>query len=266
MAIKVETDNAEVLAVLDAVVAADAVRNTVLATILEELRRTRRDAWCAYDGAAVAARSETLRPVALSAGWSDLDGLADALAGLHPLTGLGGPIDTVAGLVERLGRPVTGRGDERLFRCDRVAAPAGVRGAPRLAAEADTSLIAAWRPPYLLDVFGRVPPGFDSPAWAADLVHNGRVWLWLDETGEPVSHAAIRAPVAEVARSGPVYTPPEHRGRGYGSAVTAQAARDILDDGDVPVLFTDLANPTSNQIYRAIGFRPVADRAAVWFG
>jgi predicted GNAT family acetyltransferase len=63
-----------------------------------------------------------------------------------------------------------------------------------------------------------------------------------------------------------VYTPPEHRGHGYASAVTARAAWDILDHAAVPVLYTDLANPTSNKIYRAIGFRPVTDRTSVTFG
>jgi hypothetical protein len=32
------------------------------------------------------------------------------------------------------------------------------------------------------------------------------------------------------------------------------------------VLFTDLANPTSNAVYRQIGFRPLADRRVVRFG
>lgn len=29
------------------------------------------------------------------------------------------------------------------------------------------------------------------------------------------------------------------------------------------LLFTDIANPTSNGVYRRIGYRPVADRAVV---
>jgi RimJ/RimL family protein N-acetyltransferase len=55
-----------------------------------------------------------------------------------------------------------------------------------------------------------------------------------------------------------MFTLPEHRGHGYGSAVTAAAtgwarragARDV-------VLFTDLANRITNVIYPRIGFRPV---------
>ena len=41
---------------------------------------------------------------------------------------------------------------------------------------------------------------------------------------------------------------------------------DILDEGATPVLFTDLANPTSNKIYRQLGFEPVLDQVHVTLG
>jgi predicted GNAT family acetyltransferase len=89
--------------------------------------------------------------------------------------------------------------------------------------------------------------------------------LWLHDR-RPVSMAMVRPTVAGVARIGPVYTPDADRGHGYGSAVTAAAARTALATGarDV-VLFTDLANPVSNSIYRRIGFRPVSDWLAIEF-
>jgi predicted GNAT family acetyltransferase len=68
-----------------------------------------------------------------------------------------------------------------------------------------------------------------------------------------------------VSRIGPVYTPPEHRGHGFASSVTAAASRDILDAGDIACLYTDLANPTSNRIYQALGYRRVLDRLTVRF-
>lgn len=71
---------------------------------------------------------------------------------------------------------------------------------------------------------------------------------------------------AGVARVGPVYTPPEQRRQGYGAAVTAACTSDALDRGasDV-VLFTDLANPTSNAIYQQIGYRPLCDHLVITF-
>ena len=72
--------------------------------------------------------------------------------------------------------------------------------------------------------------------------------------------------VAGMARVSSVYTPAAHRRRGYGAAVTAQATRAALDAGAAEVvLFTDLANPTSNAVYRRIGYRPVEDRIRLAF-
>ena len=58
-------------------------------------------------------------------------------------------------------------------------------------------------------------------------------------------------------RSGPVYTPPAARRRGYASALVAEASQLQLDAGRrFRFLFTDLANPTSNHIYQTIGYEP----------
>lgn len=60
---------------------------------------------------------------------------------------------------------------------------------------------------------------------------------------------------------GPVYTPPAHRGRGYGAGVTHAVSEAAYAAGAEEVLlFTDLANPTSNGIYLRLGYTPVEDR------
>lgn len=83
--------------------------------------------------------------------------------------------------------------------------------------------------------------------------------LWRDED-TVVSLAGVSAPAAGVARVGPVYTPPAYRRRGYGAAVTAKATAAALSAGaHYVVLYTDLANPTSNSIYQRIGYKPDHD-------
>lgn len=96
-------------------------------------------------------------------------------------------------------------------------------------------------------------------------ISGGLVWLW--ESDDEVVSLASRAPdAAGVARIGPVYTPPRWRGRGFGSAVTHACAADALEQGaSAVVLFTDLANPTSNAIYQAIGFRAIGERVVIGF-
>ena len=64
-----------------------------------------------------------------------------------------------------------------------------------------------------------------------------------------------------VARVGPVYTPPAQRGRGWASNAVAEISWRIQAQGVRVCLFTDQANPTSNKIYTALGYQPVADMA-----
>lgn len=76
--------------------------------------------------------------------------------------------------------------------------------------------------------------------------------------------AGISLRIAGTARVAPVYTPPEHRGRGYAAAVTAEVSRAARAAGaDEVLLFTDLANPTSNGVYTRIGYRAVSDRLVI---
>jgi predicted GNAT family acetyltransferase len=86
----------------------------------------------------------------------------------------------------------------------------------------------------------------------------GRLWLW-ESAGQPVCLVGHQATVFGSTRVGPVYTPSEHRGHGYASALTAFVSRRIIDSGSAACLYTDLANRTSNKIYAAIGYEPVAD-------
>jgi len=58
------------------------------------------------------------------------------------------------------------------------------------------------------------------------------------------------------ARIRGVYTLPEFRGRGYGTAITGGLAERLLRGGQAWVaLFADNANPTSTGIYRRLGFQ-----------
>ncbi|MEZ5093819.1 GNAT family N-acetyltransferase [Nocardioides sp.] len=64
-----------------------------------------------------------------------------------------------------------------------------------------------------------------------------------------------------VSRVGPVFTPREHRGRGYAAAAVALVSARLLEQGVRVCLFTDQANPTSNALYERLGYRRVVDMA-----
>jgi GNAT superfamily N-acetyltransferase len=153
---------------------------------------------------------------------------------------------------------------ERLFRLDRLAPPRPAAGAARPATEADVELLTEWLQRFCEEV------GIVEPLGGTDVtlrsVREGRRFVWQVEgatgakgAGQVVCDVGHNIAVGGQVRIGPVYTPPEHRGRGYASNLTAHVTERILAAGSVPTLFTDLANPTSNGIYQAMGYRPVAD-------
>jgi hypothetical protein len=147
---------------------------------------------------------------------------------------------------------------ERIYRLERVVPPAGVSGHARIATEADRDLLIEWVGDFMDEALDRARED------AEELVDRSfrtaaRTWyLWED--GEPVSVAASGGPTPNGIRIGPVYTPPDRRRHGYGSAVTAATSQAELDKGrKFILLFTDLSNPTSNKIYQQIGYEPVID-------
>jgi uncharacterized protein len=148
---------------------------------------------------------------------------------------------------------------QRIYEAREVIEPAGVGGRMRPGAEQDRGLVQAWLEAFMREAVPGESPE-DTDGWmernASDPA--GRLVLWED--GAPVSLAACGAATPRGIRIGPVYTPPERRGRGYASAVTAGLTRQLLAGGrDFCFLYTDLANPTANSIYQRIGYRPVTD-------
>lgn len=156
----------------------------------------------------------------------------------------------------------------RLFEAQDVVTPRSVPGHLREARLEEQDLLAGWYDAFMRDAdeqAGR-PPGSspDRPPSPDDLRHrieSGSVFVWEDDSGQPVHLTAASPPSYGVCRIGPVYTPKEHRGRGIASAAVAEVSRRILGAGHRVCLFTDQANPTSNKIYEAIGYRAVVDMA-----
>ena len=84
--------------------------------------------------------------------------------------------------------------------------------------------------------------------------------------GHLVATAASARQTRNTACVSLVYTPPEYRGRGYGSMVTALVTQKLLaGDKKACNLFTDLANPTSNSIYQKIGYEKLGESRHVTF-
>jgi predicted GNAT family acetyltransferase len=134
--------------------------------------------------------------------------------------------------------------------------PSPAPGSLRLARPEERELLIEWN-----DAFEH-EAGVPVSGHSAERVDEGfgyGGWLVWDDQG-PVSLVGVNRPVAQAVRVGPVYTPPEGRSRGYASAAVAAASRHSLAQGATRcLLYTDLANPTSNKIYAQVGYVRVAD-------
>jgi hypothetical protein len=156
----------------------------------------------------------------------------------------------------------------RLHELGELVWPAPVPGGLRAAAEADVDLGMEWFGAFMGDAdeqAGR-PRGASAhevpdPAEMLRRIRTGSLWFWVSPAGERVHLTGISPPAFGVARVGPVYTPPAQRGRGWASNAVASISRRIHAGGTRVCLFTDQANPTSNKIYTALGYHPVADMA-----
>jgi len=145
---------------------------------------------------------------------------------------------------------------QRIYQLDTVTPPSRRPPGRMYRAEAkDTDLVAGW-----LDAFRDDTglPGPDARTQAEGLIAQQCLFIWDDDG--PVSMAGWTARTRHGARVGYVYTPPERRGRGYASALTAALSQRLLNEGlTFCFLYTNLANPTSNSIYQKIGYYPVCD-------
>ncbi|MCF2150506.1 GNAT family N-acetyltransferase [Desmonostoc muscorum LEGE 12446] len=144
----------------------------------------------------------------------------------------------------------------RTFKLEKVKPISQVTGYLRLATEDDRELLKNWHEAFSLEALGEIE--LDAERWVQGVLRQGTAYLWQDEVA--VSIACHGGTTPNGARVGMVYTPPEHRRRGYASASVAALSQTLLDRGNrFCFLFTDLANPTSNHIYQEIGYQPVGD-------
>jgi len=174
------------------------------------------------------------------------------------LPGVNGASESTTAFAEAW-QAITGRSSRvdramRMYRLVDLVWPEAVLGEACRAESTESSTVAEWFAEFHNEAQSGAPVD-DWTAMAERRIEAGEVHLWRVE-GVPVALAAVSGAPVGVARVGPVYTPPSCRRNGYGSGVTAAATATALGLGaQHVVLYTDLANPTSNSIYQTIGYR-----------
>ena len=279
MDVEIVTGPDEVLRHVGDVLLADEARHNLAFGILSTARAhpesyPELNGWVALDGRRVTGAALRTPPhnliVVKPADDAAIDALADAID--DDLPGVVGAVPEVdrfaAAWATRHGRDATVVFDQRIYALRAVVAPPWTEGGLRLATVADRDLVLDWFRAFSLEVFHRDDDDDERLARNVDTrlrSSDAGIGLWeLD--GRPVSLAGFGGPTPKGIRIGPVYTPGELRGRGYGTAVTAAVSQMMLGRGHrFCFLYTDLANPTSNSIYMRIGYEPVCDSREIAF-
>lgn len=133
-------------------------------------------------------------------------------------------------------------------------------GSLRQARADEAALIRNWWRSFVADT-----GILETPADLAERVlGSGRLHVWDDEG--PRAMVAAARETSHGASINAVYTPPEFRGRGYATVAVATLSRQLLERGKAfCCLYTDLANPTSNAIYRRIGYVQIREDCEIDF-
>jgi predicted GNAT family acetyltransferase len=190
----------------------------------------------------------------------------DALQALNQAIAEGGQVvtDIVAekataeACAQLAGAPFRTHVGLRLYRLEAVNPVPAVPGAMRKAFDADFDLLCAWQRAFFEEA--NVRESVDEiPHLVNRRVQTGGAWFW-EVDGVAVVHAGHRLTPIRSVRIAPVYTPPEHRGRGYATALVAELSRHLLAQGRFPLyLFADTENPVANGVYCRVGFRPAGE-------
>lgn len=171
---------------------------------------------------------------------------------------------TVAALTGRRAEPHL---HQRLFELGALVDPRPVPGRLRAVRADEAEMAMAWIHQFFRDAdeqAGRKAGHLNEASGfgIGDVLRKldeGVLWFWTDDEDRPVHLTGANPPALGVSRIGPVYTPKEERGRGWAAAAVAEVSRLLRSRGERAILFTDQANPTSNSLYQALGYKPVVD-------
>lgn len=137
--------------------------------------------------------------------------------------------------------------------------PPVVSGQLRPATHEELSPMAEWYRAFHREALREEPPE-DMEDRVREHIDQQALYVWETPEGEVVSMAHLTRKLEHGACISGVYTPPEHRGKGYCQNTVAELCRTRLQQGaDYCTLFVDKANPISNRVYEKIGFQVIED-------
>lgn len=156
--------------------------------------------------------------------------------------------------------------DQGLYRIDAVRKKlAKSPGNWRVANRLDAPLLVDWYQLFSVDTGIGHPSQEEAEEKIADFISRKEVFLWEDG-GRTVSCMKKARPSKHGITVSFVFTPSELRKKGYARTLVAEVTEELLNEYDFAMLYTDLANGTSNKIYQEIGYEQIANPVHLKFG
>jgi len=153
--------------------------------------------------------------------------------------------------------------EQLVYRLDHLKEVRPTNGHLRNATPDDFNVLGQWFYDFAIEAMGQGELEKEKTN-AKSKIESGQLFVWEDES-KVVSMASIARPSRNGITVNYVFTPPDLRGRGYASNCVAEMSKLMLDNYQFCCLFTDLKNPSSNKIYRDMGYVVVAEYLEILF-
>lgn len=146
---------------------------------------------------------------------------------------------------------------ERIHICSTVNLTNPAPGRLRPATKEDQPLLSEWCKQFCIDAQIADETVYFQTRLPYKIADQS-LFVW--DSDEIVSMAGLERNTAHGIAISWVYTPMQLRNKGYATSCVAALTQRMLDSGKhFCCLYADLSNPTSNGIYRKIGYQPVCD-------
>lgn len=155
---------------------------------------------------------------------------------------------------------------QKTMQLDHLVMPRPSRGMMRLSEPRDVDLIRDWLVSFFLESLRKELKIEEATQLARAKIMEKAFWVW-EVDGLAVSMAGVERPTRHGITIVLVYTPQSARGQGFASNLVAQITQLQLQNGKrFCCLHTDADNPTSNKIYREMGYYEVGEGGMFRFG
>lgn len=172
-----------------------------------------------------------------------------------PIAGVTGREALCQAFMKSYGREFRVRSMLDIMVLHKVIDPPPVEGRVRQATMAELDFLTHWMCDFMEEALHE-PADWEARREACrKRIENGFRWVLEAPDGTLLSTVSTTRGRAHSIGISAVYTPPEHRGKGYCQFTVASLCQKMLASGyDACSLFVDKNNPISNRVYKKIGF------------